>query len=87
MEISLNYGARRYFISDNYFFFLLFMSSLIVFLRQEWKRNMERETPISGLNCRDGSNSVILQKLYGQRLSDDLYVKVNDSKVKQIIES
>jgi hypothetical protein len=85
MEIALNYGVRRYFISNNYFYFLVFISAFIFFSKRKQKRNMERKTPISDLNYRGGSDPVILQKLYDQCLSDDLYVQVNDSRVKQII--
>jgi hypothetical protein len=85
MEISFNYGIRRYLISDNYFYVPLFIFFFIVFLKQKQRRNREREIPISPLNARGGDNSVILQKLYDQCLSDGLYVQVNDSKVKQII--
>ena len=87
MEISLNYGARRYLISNNYFYVALFIFFFILFLKQKQKRNREREikTPISPSNLRGGDNSVILQKLYNECLSDDLYVQVTNSKVKQII--
>ena len=83
MELSFNYGTRRYLISDNYFYLLLFIFFFMVFLKQ--KRNRGKKTPISPLNFRGGNNSLILQKLYDQCLSDDLYVQVNNSKVKQII--
>lgn len=83
MEISLNYGMRRYFISDNYFYILIFIISYIIFLKQ--KRNRKRKIPISPTKLRGGDNSVILQNLYDQCLSDGLYVQVNDPKVKQII--
>lgn len=46
---------------------------------------MERKPRISRLNSRGDDNSVILHKLYDQCLSDNSYVAVNDSKVKQII--
>lgn len=85
MEISFNYGMRRYFISDNYFYFPLFIFFFILFRKQKQKKNRERKTPISPLNIRGGDNSVILQKLYDECLNDGLYVQVNDSKVKQII--
>jgi len=96
MEISLNYGTRRYFISDNWFYLLLFIFSFIVFLKQKQKRhkkqkfekkpNQDRKTLISPLKTRGGgNNSVILQKLYDKCLSDGLYVQVNDSRVKRII--
>lgn len=85
MQLSFNYGLRRYFISDNYFYLLLFIFFLIVFLKQKQRRNVERKTPISDLNYRGGSNSEILQKLYDQCLSENLYVEVNDNRVKQII--
>lgn len=83
MELSVNYGVRRYFINDNWFYFLLFIFSLIFFLKQKKKRNIERETMLS--NLRGGENSLILQKLYDQCLSDDFYVQVTDSKIKKII--
>lgn len=85
MELSLNYGIRRYFISDNWFYLVLFLIFLNRFLKQKRKRDMERNPSLSPLNTRGGDNSVILQKLYDKCLSDDFYVEVNDSKVKQII--
>jgi hypothetical protein len=85
MELSFNYGIRRYLISDNYFYIPLFIFSLIIFLKRKQRKNREKEISISPLNTRGGDNSAILQGLYDQCLSDDLYVQVNDSKVKQII--
>jgi hypothetical protein len=87
MQIVLNHGARRYFISDNYFYLLGFTFSLIFFLRkkQKQKRNMEGGTPTSGLNCRGGDNSVALQKLTDKCFSGDSYVEVNNSRVRQIV--
>ena len=85
MEISFNYGMRRYIISDNYFYIPLLIFFLIVFLKQKQKRNRQIKTQISPSNVRGGDNSVALQKLYDQCLSGDSYVQVNNSKVKQII--
>lgn len=87
MELSFNYGIRRYFISDNWVYLLIFTFSICIFLKQKRKkkRDMERNPSISPLNTRGGYNSVILQKLYDKCLSDDFYLEVNDSKVKQII--
>lgn len=87
IELSFNYGTRRFFISDYWFYLLLFLFSVRAFLKQKEKnkRNMERKPRISPLNSRGGDNSRILQKLYDKCLSGDLYVEVNDSKVKQII--
>lgn len=87
MEISLNYGIRRYFISDNWFYFLLFLFSLYHFLREKRKKkkNMERQRRMSPGDSRGGDNSVVLQKLYDHCLSDNLYVEVNDNKIKQLI--
>jgi hypothetical protein len=85
MELSLNYGMRRYFISDNWFYIALFLVCICRFAQQKRKRDSERDPSLSPLNTRGGDNSVILQKLYDQCLSDDFYVEVNDSKVKQII--
>ena len=64
MELSLNYGMRRYFINDNYLYVILFIVSFIFFLKQKQKKKMERKTPDSYLNYRggDGDNSVVLQK-------------------------
>ena len=86
MEISLSYGVRRYFISDNWFYFLLFLVSVCVFLKQKQKEKNKKKIKPS-IHTRGGGNdnSVVLQKLYDQCLSDDFYVEVTDSKVKQII--
>lgn len=83
MEISFNYGLRRYLINDNYFYVPLFIFFLILFLKQ--KRNRQRKKIISPSNVRGGDNSVVLQKLYDQCLKDDLYMQVSNTKVKQII--
>jgi len=83
MEISINYGVRRFIISDNYFYITLFIFFLIVFLKQ--KRNKQRKNIISPSNVRGGDNSVVLQKLYNQCLSDDLYMQVSNKRVKKII--
>lgn len=79
MEISFNYGVRRYLISNNYIYFPLFIFFFIFFLKQKQKRNK------TSLNLRGGDNKLILQKFYDQCLSDDLYLQVTNSRVKQII--
>ena len=89
MEISMNYGVRRYFISDNYFYCLVFVVSLCFFLKQKRKkqRDMEKTLPTSPLNSRggDNDNSVVLQRVYDQCLSHGDFVEVTDTKMKQLI--
>ena len=60
MEIGFNYGRRRYIINDNWFYFLLFICSLIVFLKRKQKMrklNMVRENPVSPLRHRGGEDT------------------------------
>jgi hypothetical protein len=87
MELSFNYGTRRYFISDNWFYLLLFLFSLFVFLKQKKKNktDIEGPEPISSLKVRGGDNSVTLQEFANQCLSDGSYLEVSDNKIKQII--
>ena len=91
MELSYNYGSKKFFISDNWFYLLLFLGSFCFFLRMKRKkkrnekRNMERKPYPFPLNSRGGDNSLILQKLHDQCLSNDVYVEVTHNKVKQII--
>ena len=86
-EISLNYGNRKYFISYNWIYSLLIIFSLIISLRQKYKRSIRKNknTSISPVNVRGGDNAVILQRLYDQCLSEGLYVKVTDKKIMAII--
>jgi hypothetical protein len=85
MELSFNYGTRSYTLSDNYIYALVFIVSLIIFKKQKQRRNRKRKILISPLNTKGGDNFVILQGLYDQCLSEDSYVQVTNSKVKQII--
>ena len=82
-ELSLNFGARKYFISYNWIYSLLIIFSFILALKQKQKRNRVKNTPIS--NVRGGDNAVILQKLYDQCLNENLYAQVTDKKVIKII--